>query len=116
MSDAAIFAIIIGGLFVLRLVAATVIFCWLLPAGGRCPQCDAPTLWIHSPVWSRIAPWLRTSWCPACGWEGMLRHGTFAPTGTAPVYRGRRQEEGATGPDRRGPSVAPRTKQQRPTE
>ena len=79
MSDAAIFIGFFGGIFVLRIIAATVVLCWLLPAGDRCPNCDAPTLWVKSPVWNRLFPWLRTSWCPDCGWDGMLRHGPLTP-------------------------------------
>lgn len=113
MSDAAIFAIIIGGLFILRLVAATVIFFWLLPAGDRCPHCDAPTLWIRSPIWNRVAPWLRTSWCPACGWDGMLRHGSVSHVGELPVHGG---HSSGGDPDRRGPFPAPRSRQKGPTD
>ena len=110
MSDAAIFAIIIGGLFVLRVVAATVVFCWLLPAGDRCPHCDAPSLWVRSPLWNRIAPWLRTSWCPECSWEGMLRHGPLTPVGDLPPRRERRrptvERRQYRRDDRRGPGPA----------
>ena len=80
MSDAAIFIGFFGGLFVLRIVVATIVFCWLLPAGDRCPHCDAPTLRVESRLWNRLVPPLRTSWCPECGWEGMLRHGPVTPT------------------------------------
>lgn len=79
MSDALIFIAFFGGGFILRIIAATVVFCWLLPAGDRCPNCDAPTLWVKSRVWKVLAPRLRTSWCPECGWEGMLRHGPLTP-------------------------------------
>lgn len=79
MSDAAIFIGFFGGILVLRIVAATVVFCCLLPAGDRCPHCDAPTLWVRSPAWNRLVPWLRTSWCPECHWDGMLRHGPLTP-------------------------------------
>ncbi|MDB4882953.1 MAG: hypothetical protein JWL95_1719, partial [Gemmatimonadetes bacterium] len=41
MSDTAIFAVIFVGFFLLRGVAATVIFFFLLPEGDRCPNCDA---------------------------------------------------------------------------
>jgi hypothetical protein len=81
MSDAAIFVGFFGGIFVVRIIAATVVFCWLLPRGDRCPNCDAPTLWIQSPTWNRLFPWLRTSWCADCGWDGMLRHGPLTPPG-----------------------------------
>lgn len=80
MSDAAIFIGFFGGIFVIRIIAATMVFCWLLPAGDRCPHCDAATLRVQSPVWNRLVPALRTSWCAECGWEGMLRHGALTPT------------------------------------
>ena len=79
MSDAAIFVLVIGGLFVLRGIAATAIFFVILPKGDRCPNCDASTLRVTSRVWNRIAPWLRPSWCYRCGWEGMLRNGPLTP-------------------------------------
>lgn len=79
MSDAVIFVAVFGGLFVLRLIAATVVFIVLLPAGDRCPVCDHPTLRVQHAVWNRIAPFFRTSWCPACEWDGMLRHGAVTP-------------------------------------
>ena len=75
MSDAVIFVAFFGGIFVLRIIAATVVFFWLLPAGDRCPHCDAATFWIRKPTMNRLLPWLRTSWCPECNWDGMLRHG-----------------------------------------
>ena len=63
MSDAAIFTLVFAGLFVLRIIAATVVFFVILPRGDRCPNCDAVTLRIESRAWERIAPWLRNSWC-----------------------------------------------------
>ena len=86
MSDAVIFVAIFGGLFVLRFIAATIVFIVLLPQGDRCPICDQPTLRVQHAVWNRIAPFFRTSWCPACLWEGMLRHGVVTPArGVAPL-------------------------------
>ena len=86
MSDAVIFVAIFGGLFVLRFIAATIVFVVLLPEGDRCPVCDHPTLRMQHAIWNRIAPFFRTSWCPACQWEGMLRHGTVTPVvGVAPL-------------------------------
>lgn len=81
MSDAAIFILIFGGLFVLRLVAATVVFLWILPEGDRCPNCDAVTLHVQATGVDRIfrPRWFRSSWCCACNWEGMLRHGPLTP-------------------------------------
>ena len=79
MSDAALFIVIFGGLFVLRIIAATVVFALLLPRGDRCPNCDAITLRIESPFAQRFLPWFRRSWCVACGWHGMLRRGPLSP-------------------------------------
>ena len=84
MSDAVIFVAFFGGIFVLRIIAATVVFFWLLPAGDRCPHCDAATFWIRKPTMNRLMPWLRTSWCADCGWEGALRHGPLTPVGDTP--------------------------------
>ena len=73
MSDAVIFVVAFGGLFILRIIAATVVFLWILPEGDRCPHCDAATLRVQSAGWNRLMPWFRTSWCYECGWEGLLR-------------------------------------------
>jgi hypothetical protein len=81
MSDTVIFAMIFGGFFVLRGIAATVIFFLILPEGDHCPNCDAVTLRVESRVWNRMMPWFRTSWCFECGWHGMLRRGPL----TSPV-------------------------------
>lgn len=73
MSDAALFVLVFGGLFVLRGVAATVVFLWILPEGTRCPQCDAETVRVEP---GRVLRWLRrfrSSWCLACGWHGVHR-------------------------------------------
>jgi hypothetical protein len=80
MSDAAIFGLIFVGFFVLRGIAATVIFFYLLPEGDRCLNCDAVTLRVESRVLNRLVPRLRTSWCYECGWHGMLRQGPLTPT------------------------------------
>jgi hypothetical protein len=79
MSDAAIFALIFVGFFVLRGIAATVIFFFLLPEGDHCPNCDAVTLRVESRVWNWLLPRFRTSWCFECGWHGMLRRGPLTP-------------------------------------
>jgi hypothetical protein len=84
MSDMVIFIIVFAGLFVLRIIAATVVFFYILPQGDRCPNCDAVTIRVESPAWNRLMPWFRTSWCYACGWEGMLRHGPLTPEPKAP--------------------------------
>ncbi len=73
MSDAAIFALVFGGLLILRIIAATVVFVLILPRGDRCPLCDAVTLRIHSPILSRIQ--LAKRWCLACSWNGVMRIG-----------------------------------------
>ncbi len=75
MSDAVIFVLVFGGFFVLRGIAATVFFYFILPQGDRCPNCDAATLRVQSRGWNLLAPWLRTSWCFECDWSGLLRHG-----------------------------------------
>lgn len=84
MSDAVIFVLIFAGFFVLRGVAATVIFFYLLPEGDRCLNCDAVTLRVQSPVLNVLLPRFRTSWCHQCGWHGMLRRGPMSPVATAP--------------------------------
>lgn len=79
MSDAVIFVVIFVGFFLLRAVAATVFFYFILPEGDRCPNCDAPTLRVQSPGWNRLMPRLRTSWCYECNWQGLLRAGPLTP-------------------------------------
>lgn len=75
MSDALLFALIFGGLFILRVVLATIFFALILPADARCPNCDSSTVRVASAV-DRILPWFRRSWCLGCGWHGFLRRGT----------------------------------------
>jgi hypothetical protein len=79
MSDAAIFVLVFGGLFVLRAIAATVVFFYILPRGDRCPNCDAITVRIQGGVLNRVVPSLRSSWCMECGWSGTLRRGPLTP-------------------------------------
>jgi hypothetical protein len=79
MSDAVLFSIIFVGFFLLRLVAATIFFFCILPDGDRCPNCDTPTIRVQSKGWNTLMPWFRTSWCYACGWEGLLRRGPLTP-------------------------------------
>ena len=79
MSDVVLFSLIFGGLFVLRIVAATVFFALLLPRGDRCPNCDAPTMRLAARLMDRCLPWFRRSWCLRCGWHGMLRRGPLSP-------------------------------------
>ena len=85
MSDAVIFVVVFAGLFILRAVAATVFFLSLLPAGDRCPHCNAVTLRVESPVWNRLLPMFRTSWCFECNWHGLLRRGPLTPVPSAEV-------------------------------
>jgi hypothetical protein len=75
MSDAILFAVAFVGFFVLRAIAATIIFFFILPTGDRCPMCDAHTFRVQSKGWNLLMPWFRTSWCADCGWEGLLRRG-----------------------------------------
>jgi hypothetical protein len=82
MSDAAIFILVFGGLVVIRIVAATVLFFFILPAGDRCINCDAPTLRVQPARWHRLFPWFRPSWCYRCGWKGMLRTGELTQEST----------------------------------
>jgi len=83
MSDAWLFTIVFVAFFVLRIVFATVFFYAVLPRGDRCPNCDTPTVRVRSRGWNLLLPWFRTSWCYACGWEGLLRHG---PLTTEPAH------------------------------
>jgi hypothetical protein len=73
MWDVTLFAVIFLGFFVLRAIAATIVFYFLLPENDRCPICDEQTLRVSEPAWNRLLPWFRTSWCYRCGWEGLLR-------------------------------------------
>jgi hypothetical protein len=73
MSDAALFIALFGGLFVIRVIAATVVFLWILPDGVRCPNCDAETLRVESRGALKVMPWFRSSWCYECDWHGMHR-------------------------------------------
>jgi hypothetical protein len=78
MTQVVVFAVVFVGFFVLRGIAATITFYYLLPDSDRCPMCDEPTLRVAEPAWNRLLPWFRTSWCYRCGWEGLLR--PAAPT------------------------------------
>jgi hypothetical protein len=95
MSDAVWFVVLFGGFFLLRCVAATIFFLLILPAGVRCPHCDAETVRVQSRGWNLLMPWFRTSWCYECGWEGLLRHGdepSHSPTADAPRSGSRDRE------------------------
>jgi len=88
MSDAALFVLVFGGLFVLRGIAATVVFLWILPDGIRCPQCDAETVAMEPGLALRYLRGFRSSWCMICRWHGVHRVTKPAPsrrsTGVAP--------------------------------
>lgn len=90
MSDAVIFVAFFGGLFVLRILVATVAFLFLVPRGDRCPVCDEVTLHMEARFLARLLPWFRPSWCMRCGWEGMLRRGQVSPALPAREPAGRR--------------------------
>ena len=92
MSDAALFVLFFVGFVVLRIVVATLLFLALLPRGDRCPNCDRPTLRLASPLFNRLLPWFRKSWCLTCGWQGLLRAG--------PVSEDRARHREPTGPRR----------------
>ena len=83
MSDTVIFLLIFVGFFVLRGIAATVVFFYILPEGDHCPNCDAVTLRVQSSFLNRVLPRFRTSWCYECGWHGMLRQGPLSPVASA---------------------------------
>jgi len=83
VSDTALFALIFGGIFALRILIATIAFALILPRGDRCPNCDHPTLRVSSWLFDRVLPWFRKSWCITCGWHGLLRRGPLTePTPT----------------------------------
>ncbi|MGQ0640255.1 MAG: hypothetical protein ACT4P6_05705 [Gemmatimonadaceae bacterium] len=79
MSDAAIFSLVFGGLLVLRIIAATVVFILILPHGDRCPMCDAMTLRVHAPALSLFRLPLAKRWCIACGWQGIMQRASAKP-------------------------------------
>ena len=83
MSDAAIFATVFVSIFVLRIVAATLVFYWILPQSDRCPNCNAVTLRVQSRGLGRWLHSFRSSWCIKCGWTGMLRTGPLSDTPVA---------------------------------
>ena len=83
MSELVVFAVVFGGLFILRGIAATVFFYCILPEGDRCPNCDAVTLRMESRRWNRLVPSLRASWCFECDWHGFLRRGQLTPVSTS---------------------------------
>ena len=82
MAEAVVFTIVFGGFFVLRLVAATMFFFYILPDGILCPCCNAETLHIESRFWRIAAPRFRPSWCPRCNWDGLLKRDGQPPAKT----------------------------------
>ena len=72
-SDGLLFFWFFAALFVLRAIAATFVYAWLLSEAPECPACGGNTLHIqrHGVAW--LFPRLRPSWCPDCAWEGMLQ-------------------------------------------
>ena len=79
MSEAVMFVVIFMGFFLLRAVAATAFFYFIMPQGDHCPNCDAVTLRVQSRGWNVLVPRVRTSWCYECNWHGLLRHGPLTP-------------------------------------
>lgn len=73
MSDAVVFLWFMGGLFVLRIVAATFVYAWLLSEAPECPACGGETLRMQRRGIDWLFPRLRPSWCPECDWEGLLQ-------------------------------------------
>lgn len=98
MSDAVLFVLVFGGLFVLRGVAATVVFLWILPDGIRCPQCDAETLRMEPGRVLRLLRSFRASWCLVCGWRGVHRM-----TSTTATMKPRDASRSASAPPARQP-------------
>ena len=82
MLDAVLALAVLGGFFILRAIAATWVFFYLLPEGDRCPNCDSVTIRVQSKGWNRVLPRFRTSWCLHCGWHGLLRNGPLSPAKT----------------------------------
>lgn len=83
MTEGVLFAVVFLGFFVLRGIAATIAFYFILPDDVRCPICDAETLHVHARWWQRPTPGFRPSWCHECGWHGMLRRPRAKPTAPA---------------------------------
>lgn len=88
MTSAVVFGVVFVGFFVLRAIAATITFYYLLPDSARCPLCDEVTLRVQSPGWNRLMPWFRTSWCYRCGWEGLLRTESPSEAANTPNHAG----------------------------
>lgn len=93
MSDATLFVAFFGGILVVRIIVATMVFIFLIPRTDRCPHCNSVTLRVQSPGWNRLMPWFRTSWCYRCGWEGMLRHSEGGAASAPPFSRTTERKE-----------------------
>jgi hypothetical protein len=70
-------------LFILRGIAATFVYAWLLSDAPDCPSCGGETLHVQPRAFQRLFPKLRPSWCPTCDWEGLL-HPVPEPAAQAP--------------------------------
>lgn len=96
MSDAALFVLVFGGLFLLRGIAATLVFLWILPDGIRCPQCDAETVRVEPGRVLRLLRGFRSSWCLVCGWHGVHRMVNPDPTHRSPTAPDQRSASSST--------------------
>ena len=94
MSEAALFVLVFVGFFILRGIAATVFFLYILPDGDRCPNCDAVTVRVQAPVWNTLLPRFRTSWCMGCNWHGLLRDGPLTPESSPGALAAGQQKAG----------------------
>jgi hypothetical protein len=81
--EGVVFGSVLIAIFFLRAIIATIVFFWILPGDGRCPNCDTETLRLESRGLLRILPWLRPSWCFECEWRGLLRSNGRLPSHTA---------------------------------
>ena len=84
------FIVAFVALFIGRVVLATMVFLWILPEGHECPICNAPTLRIQDRAWNMLFPRFRTSWCPECGWQGLMQLGATPPPTVDLPINGRR--------------------------
>ena len=73
MGDTVMFFWFFAGLFILRIIAATFVYSWLLSEAPDCPACGGETFRIERRGVAWLFPRLRPSWCPRCAWEGMLQ-------------------------------------------